>query len=158
NYSAIARIDVAKGVDAVKRDITLDPGWMFTGKVLGPDGKPLTGVRGFGLASWDWWLSDDEELSKGEFTVRGFDPEKPRDVLFMHWEKGLVGAARPPKVKGGPVTVQMEPGAAVTGRLVDADGKPRAGVDLEVSFRTKDRKHWYGYLPERIKTDAEGRF
>jgi RNA polymerase sigma factor (sigma-70 family) len=158
NYSAIARFDAAKGVDVVKRDITLDPGWMFTGKVLGPDGKPLTGVRGFGLASWDWWLSDDEELSKGEFTVRGFDPQKPRDVLFMHREKGLVGATRPPTVKGQPVTVRMEPGAAVAGRLVDADGKPRAGVDLEVSFRTKDRKHWCEYLPERVRTDAEGRF
>src|SRR5262249_42535123 len=37
HHSALARIDAAKGVDPVKRDVALDPGWTFTGTVLGPD-------------------------------------------------------------------------------------------------------------------------
>src|SRR5438552_11149088 len=45
NYSAIARVDPPKGVDSVKRDVTLDPGWTFKGTVFGPDGKPLAGAR-----------------------------------------------------------------------------------------------------------------
>ncbi len=51
NYTAIARIDPAQGVESVKRDVTLDPGWTFTGTVLGPDGQPLAGAWGLGLTS-----------------------------------------------------------------------------------------------------------
>jgi hypothetical protein len=52
----------------------------------------------------------------------------------------------------------MEPGAVVTGRVVDADGRPRAGVELEVSFRPKGERYWSGYFPKLLKTDREGRF
>src|SRR5262249_28023982 len=134
----------------VKRDVTLDPGWTFTGTVLGPDGKPLAGARAFGLNGPVW---DREALKTAEFTVRGFSPRRSWDVLFRHPEKGLVGVAQAPKESGGSVTVRLEPGAAVTGRLVDADGKPRAGVELEVFCGLKKDLYW-----ERVQTDREGRF
>jgi RNA polymerase sigma factor (sigma-70 family) len=163
NYTALARIEPAKGVEKVTRDVTLDPGWTFTGTVLGPDGKPLTGVRVFGLShrfpSWD-----RAELTSAAFTVRAFNPHRPRDVFFQHPQKGLVGVAQQPKENGESVTVRMEPGATVTGRLVDVSGKPRAGVELEVRFRLKrdplwDRYPREGRYPhELIKTDQEGRF
>jgi RNA polymerase sigma factor (sigma-70 family) len=159
NCGALARVDPAKGVGSVRRDVTLDPGWTFTGKVLGPDGKPLAGARGFAvtgrLPPWD-----RAGMRSAEFTVRGFNPQRPRDVLLQHPERGLVGVVQPPKENGGSVTVRMEPGAAITGRLVGADGKPRAGVELELSFRPKKvrRPDWEEYPPERIETDREGRF
>jgi hypothetical protein len=158
-YNAIARIDPAKGAESVHRDVTLDPGRTFTGTVLGPDGKPLPGVRSFGLSGWDGW--EREAMKAAEFKVLGFNPRRPRDVLFQHLEKGLVGEAQPPKDEGGSVTVRMEPGAAVAGLLVDADGQPRAGVELNLTFRPnrpKERSGAYNYCPERIKTDREGRF
>jgi RNA polymerase sigma factor (sigma-70 family) len=150
NYRALARINPARGADAVKRDVTLDPGWTFTGTVLGPDGKPLAGARGFGLNGAVW---DLEGMKTAAFTVRGFSPRRSWDVLFRHPEKGLVGVAQPPKDNGGSVTVRLEPGAAVTGRLVDAAGQPRAGVKLEVVYRLKEDLYW-----ERVKTDRQGRF
>ena len=56
----------------------------------------------------------------------------------------------------------MQPGATVTGRLVDPDGRPRSGVELELSLRPKfgpDPPAWTHYFGrERIKTDQEGRF
>ena len=54
NYNAIARIEPAKGVVAVKRDVTVDPGWKFTGTVLGPDGKPLSGALSFDVTGHQW--------------------------------------------------------------------------------------------------------
>ena len=42
--------------------------------------------------------------------------------------------------------------------LVATDGKPRAGVELEVTFRPKGWPVWYDYSPARIQTDREGRF
>jgi protocatechuate 3,4-dioxygenase beta subunit len=158
NYTAVARIDPAKGVDPVKRDVTLDPGWTFSGKLVGPDGKPRSGALGLGLNNrFPSWNAGG--IKAAEFTVRKFNPRGPRDVLFQHREKGLIGIARPPKENGGSVTVRMQPGAAVTGRLVDADGKPRSGVELEVAFHPKEKGGWWeDYSPARLRTDGEGRF
>jgi hypothetical protein len=160
NYSAIARIDPPKGVESVKRDVTLDPGWTFTVTVLAPDGKPLAGAWGIGLTGY-WW--EPERIKTAEFTVRGFNPRHPRDVLFQHLENGLVGVARPPKDNGDSITVKMQPGATVTGRLVDTDGRPRAGVALEVWVHdSKEEPAWPSWSryssPEGINTDREGRF
>jgi hypothetical protein len=157
NFCALARIDPVKGVESVKRDVTIDPGWTFTGTVLGLDGKPLIGARGFGTIEG----RGRERKKTSEFTVRAFNPHRPRDIYFQHLEKGLVGVAQPPKENGGSVTVQMAPGAAVKGRLVDANGKPRPDVELELRFHSKQERSdfpWSGYSPEPIKTDSEGRF
>jgi protocatechuate 3,4-dioxygenase beta subunit len=155
NYGALARINPTKGVESVKRDVTLDPGWTFTGRVLGPDGRTLAGVRNFGLGVPPW---HPEGMKTAEFTVQGFNPRRPREILFQDLQKGLVGIVQPPKENGGSVTVRMEPGATVTGRLFDADGKPRANVELDLTFRPKENPYWPNYSPKSIKTDRDGRF
>ena len=155
NYGAVARIDPPKGVDSMTRNVTLDPGWRIKGTVLGPDGQPLAGARRFfmGIGRTYW---ERDRMKTAEFTG-WFNPRRP-DILFHHPEKGLVGVARPPKENDSSITVRLEPGAAVAGRLVGADGRPRAGVELEVSFRPKKRQFWFDYFPRRITTDQEGRF
>jgi hypothetical protein len=156
SYNALTRVNPPRGAESFRRDVTLDPGWTFTGTVLGPDGKPLEGVRSFGLSGWGGWGRD--EMKGPDFKVWAFNPRQPREVLFQHAEKGLVGAAAPPKANGGAVTVRMQPGATVTGRLLDADGQARAGVGLKVHFLPKGKEVWHGYSPESVKTDWEGRF
>jgi RNA polymerase sigma factor (sigma-70 family) len=155
NYSAIARVNPARGVQKVKRDVTLDPGWTFKGTVLGPDGKPLAGARRFDWNSKRWW---QREQRKAATFTGGFNPRHPCDIVFQYPEKGLVGAAHPPKKNGGSVNVRMGTGAAVTGRLIDADGRPRTGVRLAVSFRPKGWGSWYNYSPKPTRTDRKGRF
>ena len=158
NYTALARIDPAVSDQAVKRDVALDPGWTFTGALQGPDGKPLVGARSFGLSDRD---DGRIPMKRAEFTVVAFNPRGPRDVFFVHQEKGLVGEARAPKENGGSVTVRMEPGATITGRLVDGDGEPRAGIELQVWIRHEGRSlasDWSEYSHSRIGTDREGRF
>jgi RNA polymerase sigma factor (sigma-70 family) len=150
NFVAFARIDPAPGSESVRRDIELVRGWTFTGTLLGPDGKPLVGAVMGGSS---------EAMKSAEFTVRRFNPRRPRPVFFRHPGKGLIGVAPAPQKDGASVTVRMGPGAAVKGRLVDADGTPRAGVELWVSFQPKGEPHWNEQgLRERIKTDREGRF
>jgi RNA polymerase sigma factor (sigma-70 family) len=156
NFAAFARVDPPKGAESVKRDITLIPGWTFTGTILGPDGKPLAGARACGLSGWGQW--EREALKTAEFTVREFNPRRPRPVLFRNPETGLVGVAQPPAESGGRVTVRMEPGATVTGRLVDVDSEPRARVELTLSFRLRKGLEGESYLREPIRTDAAGRF
>jgi RNA polymerase sigma factor (sigma-70 family) len=155
--NALARIDPAPGTERLTRDVTLDPGLTFHGTLVGPDGKPLRGVRTYGLRGDDGW--ERPALPTAEFTVQAFNPRRPRPVLFRHLETGLVGTFAPPADPGRPVTVRLQPGAAVTGRLLDADGRPRAGVKLDLSIRAHG-KSWDGYsLPDQpIRTDADGRF
>jgi RNA polymerase sigma factor (sigma-70 family) len=158
NYTGLARVEPPQGTARWVRDLPVDcdPGWSFTGRVLGPDDKPLPGVLSFGLVRrLEPW---DAQKKMAEFTVSGLNPRRPREFLFLHQEKGLVGTAGPPKANGGSVMVRMVPGAAVRGRLVDADGRPRAGVELKLTFRTKTESFWQSYPPESIKTDMEGRF
>jgi RNA polymerase sigma factor (sigma-70 family) len=154
NCGAFARIDPALGAESVKCDITLIPGWKFTGTVLGPDGQPLAGTENFLLAGSRW----DREATKTAVFTAWFNPHEPYEILCRHFEKRLVGTTFPPKENGGSVTVRMEPAATVTGRLLDAHGKPRAGADLRVMFQPKRSGGRYDYLPEPVRTDANGRF
>jgi hypothetical protein len=149
NYSALARINPFKGVDSVTRDVTLDPGWRIKGTVLGPDGQPLAGAFGMRVG----------QMKTAEFTMRGLNPRRSRELLFRHPAKGLIGLAPPPKVNGGSITVRLQPGAAVAGRLVDADGRPQADVALSVRFGPKGGPAHERYSThERITTDRDGRF
>ena len=94
NYSALAEVDPPKGSDSLHRDITLDPGSTFPGIVLGPDGKPMTGAR-------SWAVDSLEPMKTAEFTVSGMNPkEPPRDLVFLHPERGLVGIRGPPRRRG----------------------------------------------------------
>jgi hypothetical protein len=153
NYSALARIDPSQGVESVRRDVTLDPGWTFTGTVLGPDDEPFVGARHIGLSDRD---GPYNTMKTAAFTVKAFNPRRPRDVFFQHSEKGLVGVARPPEENGGSIRVKMQPGATVTGRLLDTEGRPRARADWQVAFRSTEVQAWSGY--HSGKTDQDGRF
>ena len=158
NYAEIARIDPAKGVDSVTRDMTLDPGWDFSGTVLGPDGKNLFWARGFDFVlneshSWDYGV-----MERTEFTVHCCNPRQPRELLLHHPETGLVGLAQTPQNEGDSITVQLQFGATVAGRLLDAEGRPCADVELKLSFRGKQRQVWHRYSTQGIKTDRDGRF
>ncbi len=139
NYTALARIDPAVGERSIKRDVTLDPGSTFKGRLEAPDGSPLIGARSFGLTDRD---DGQTVLKNAGFTVWAFDPRRPRDVFFQHPEKGLVGVLEPPKETGGTVLVKMKPGSTISGRLVDADGKPRADMKMRVRFRLRGKRRF----------------
>jgi protocatechuate 3,4-dioxygenase beta subunit len=156
NYQALARVDPPADAATVRRDATLDPGWTVTGEVHGPDGQPLAGVRCSGLTpAWGW---ERPPLETAAFTVRAFNPKRPRPILFRHVEKGLVGALVAPREAGGRGTVQLEPGATAVGRLVDGDGQPRVGVELDVIIGRLDGWREGYSLPGKVRTDAAGRF
>ena len=155
NFNAIARLDPAKGVDPARRDLTVDPGWAFKVRVLGPDGKHRTGVRILDFNTDRTWAR--EPLAGGEYAGR-YNPRRSDPVLFQVPDQGLVGVAQPPKENGGSVEVRMEAGATVTGRLVEPSGKPRGGVELGVFIRPRGRHGWCDYSPGPMTTDRDGRF
>jgi RNA polymerase sigma factor (sigma-70 family) len=150
--NALAPIDPPQGVKSFRRNIVLDPGETYRGTVLGPDGTPLAGARVLGLSAWGGW---SPPLETASFTVRAFNPRRPRRVFFLHAERRLVGVLDPARDRAAPLRVRLGPAAAVTGRLVDADGRPRGNVRLDVAFR---RSWLVGYFPGEVRTDHDGRF
>jgi RNA polymerase sigma factor (sigma-70 family) len=156
NYHALARVDPAKDGPTATRNVVLDPGETIKGALVGPDGKPVAGARGYGLTRDHGW--ERAPLETADFTIHNYNLRRPRAVLFRHVEKGLVGVMDPPKDAGQVVTVRLQPGATVTGRLLDTDGQPRPNVELDVSMQVSTDT-WGGYsLPTKVKTDADGRF
>jgi hypothetical protein len=152
-------IDVPADAKSLTCDIPVDPGRSVRGTVLGPDGKPLTGTLVKGLtAIWP----TPTALKNATFTAVALDPQEPRQLLFVHLQRKLVGQLVVRGDEKGDVTVQLEPWATLTGRVLDEDGRPLAGVRIHLGF-----PHSTFFLPvtwwvppqgEEVKTDRDGRF
>jgi hypothetical protein len=73
--------------------IALDPGRSTSGRVVGPDDRPLEGVTVAGLTAVKK-VNDrtSDKLSDSNFTALGLEPDHPRTVLFFHTAKRLARA------------------------------------------------------------------
>jgi hypothetical protein len=145
-YNALSPINPDEKAESVALDLTLQPARTLPGTVVGPDGKPLTGVEVFGLTA----LPDEETLESASFTVTGLNPRGTRELCFHHREIGLGKVLAVRGDESGPLTVRLEPCGSVLGRLVDKSGNPVPGVTVWLRGGNGP-----GVL---AKTDREGRF
>ena len=161
-FTALAPVDPKPGAQAAAVQIVLEAGNTVTGRVLDPDGKPLAGAlaRGLKSAPLVFGVWEDKPLPTAAFEAVAVDPTRPRALVFIHPERKLGGSVRVTGAEKGPVEVKLRPWATVTGRLVDADGKPAANVRLSFVMSLDEADPaGVGSLPERnVKTDAAGRF
>ena len=155
-FDALVGVKPERGATRVRCELELDPGRTVTVQVRGPDGKPLAGAQAFGqsarvspFAGWS------QRPLPAEFPVYGLAPGKGREVLVIHPEKHLAARCEIKGDEDGPVALALEPAAAVVGRLVDDEGRPRKDVAVDVRFLLGgDQILHLG----RSKTDAEGKF
>ncbi|MBN2218468.1 MAG: carboxypeptidase regulatory-like domain-containing protein, partial [Pirellulales bacterium] len=124
--------------------------------VLDPDGKPLPEAK----VHASIWTEEKDfkhnrdymtdaagvvqvELPKTYSIVRLWASKKPFVTRFVHWEQNELAG-----VKGLPeeTTVQLRPGVTIGGRIVDEQGKPIAGVKVEL------------FSHDAVTTDADGRW
>ena len=95
--------------------------------MVDPDGKPVTGVRCYGLSS-TWGFI--KTLPDDTFEVHGLEPGHPRQLIFAHKDRRLVGAViiKDEDLKSdAPLEVRLGPPGSIKGRLVDEDGLPAGG-------------------------------
>jgi RNA polymerase sigma factor (sigma-70 family) len=148
-FNQLLLINPGETDETLTRDVALQPARPLRGKVVGPDGQGVAGVRAYKLAPGI--LS--QPLAGDTFTVEGLNPRRPRHLLFFDKERKHGAFVT---IKGEvrePLTVRLEPCGSAAGRLVDEDGQPAAGVVVRL-----DTEDIHDTGPETVKTDAAGRF
>jgi hypothetical protein len=141
---AHAVLDLEPRVAEHSVELKLRRGVTITGRVVGPDGRPIAEASAFGRSytpyreyTFPLVAFNGEvpgiDVKDGRFEIPGCDPEKPGTFYFIDLKDGLGGVA---EVSGksaasGPVTVRLQPTAKARFRLTGPDGKPAAGREPE---------------------------
>ncbi len=123
-------VNVSADAESFTVDLELTRGLSRKGRVVDPDGKPVTGAYCYGLsATW----GQMKTLTDDTFEARGLEPDHPRQLIFAHNDRRLVGSVI---IKGedsasdAPLVVRLDRPGSIKGRLVDEDGLPLAGATL----------------------------
>ena len=160
NYEAIEGLDLEAGLESADRDLQVDPGRTIAGTIVDPDGLPLSGVEARFLEAFGY--GSPRTLPSAEFEARGVDPRSPRRAFFVHRGRQLAGTLLLDGGREGPMTVAMVPWGVLTGRVVDDQGEPMTGIELDDYAMTSDPAR---FDPDRgdvihngEHVDAEGRF
>jgi RNA polymerase sigma factor (sigma-70 family) len=159
NLHAYRILHITADARTFTADVTVDPGVSRMVKIVGPDGKPLSGA---------WVVNErslggfSKPLAATEFTVSALDPDTPRRLYAQHDGKRLGGFLTLDGKRTGPAILKLEPTATITGRFVDEDGKPLQGFrihpsydDTEIGILLNTRGR---YEASPVVTDADGRF
>ena len=158
-YNTLVEINPTKDVTALRRDITLDPGKAVSGTVVGPDGKPVEGVRID--ATWQGSIRPSPEGQPARFTLQAINAANPQPFFFYHMEKKLGAAVLPRGDEPKNYTVRLQPLGTLTGRILDEDGAPLVGAQLTVIIEGGQLNltpGWGGVFSSRVTTDRAGRF
>jgi beta-lactamase regulating signal transducer with metallopeptidase domain len=165
---AMIRKNAALGDPPFYAKVELDPGDPLTGRLVGPEGKPLGGVpiqaysrRGGNDFSGDNYGSffDTKSEADGSFRLR-----MTKGGTGVFW---IVPENFAPKqiVSGAKVgdwgDIKLEEGVGLKGQVVDATGKPLAGVWVNLADRKSQEEIQMpvaSSLRRSGQTDAEGRF
>jgi beta-lactamase regulating signal transducer with metallopeptidase domain/protocatechuate 3,4-dioxygenase beta subunit len=153
-FQAVNLITVSEKATKATCDLTLVPGRAIPGMIIGPDGKPLSGVRVIGLTTSDF--SASAPLKSAGFTVTGLTPRRPRLLGFYQKEQQLGAQLLVRSDDKGPLTVRLQKCGTLTGRLLDADKNPRTSIRLRARAESPS---WTPATSEiSATTDKDGRF
>ena len=116
-----------------------------TGRVLGPDTKPIVGAR---LYSTRWLeqkpqspeefiqvqcaTSDAAGRFKFKLPRKGFRPDRPNPLIARADGFGLAWSDLPMKEQSADVTLQLVKDTVIHGRLITTEGKPSVGTTVRV--------------------------
>ena len=143
--------------DTAEVTIEFDRGRSVSGTVVDAEGRPATGVTAYELTACfphSQKLKDD-----GAFTALALDPNQPRTLLFVDAAKKL---SAPVTLKGDEMNLKLklQTWGKLTGRLLDADGKPMAGATVSASPKNNMQHMAFGTAIRGLSatTDADGKF
>jgi RNA polymerase sigma factor (sigma-70 family) len=158
DYHALAEVDLLPGAESPTVDLQVDPGRIVALTTVDPEGRPIGGTMASGLI--DQYPPNLSRQESPTFEVRALDPTQPRRVTITYAGRKLAGSVYLKGDEAGTLTVRLRPWGTITGRVLDADGAPRANIPVR---ETKDVLfQWpaepYGLLPGDIRTGDDGQF
>ena len=139
-------------------DIVLEDGASWRGRVLDPDGRPLTDCKAVTLAGTTWSASGP--CPQGSFSLRhlpagnyevGVATDEPSDLGARFWKTKTRIAQAEHRIQ----ELSWPRGVTLTGVIVDQAGSPIAGARLSATPEPWDGR------PDReviVRADAAGRF
>jgi RNA polymerase sigma factor (sigma-70 family) len=157
----------------------------LTGRVLGPDGKPVAGAEVGAVAytkrqprKGEGWQDVEEVLGVGKTDRRGrFRLSVRRTSSAEDYSLHVIAAGRGyglgwhnlhPDVERPEADIRLRPEQTLRGRLLDVQGNPAAGIKVHLAYVGDDKKHdTVGFYkahkglpawPAPVTTDPQGRF
>jgi RNA polymerase sigma factor (sigma-70 family) len=156
------RIDYPKNAKEQTFDIMFDPGRTLKGSLIDADGRPVRGATAWGLMLGRNMLGairEGEQVLKTEaFTATGIDRHQPCTLSFIHRERKLIGQVVVRSEDKGPLTVRLQPWGTLTGRLINAEGKPLAGMKIYLEYPNSSDAGMMRPPDQEFSTDRDGRF
>jgi RNA polymerase sigma factor (sigma-70 family) len=143
NYNVVAELDLDPKAEAATVDLQVDPGRTIELTPVDPEGRPLAGTSAAGVG--ELFATQEYAQPSPTIEVRGLAPGHPRRVVIAHAARKLIGSVYLQGDEAGPSTLRLRPWGAITGRVVDDDGRPRGGLGL---------MSLHGTTPKRL--DIEG--
>jgi hypothetical protein len=153
-------LKIKPDVEVVKQDIVFERAPILTVRIQGADGGPLRGVWVGGSSPQDWHSPPTVHCKEADCTVYEIEPGKPRLLVFYHAERKLFGTLTLKRDEIAPVVAKFGPAGSIEGRLLDAEGKPLAGMVVDVHYQQKATSEIHKIVPKakQVVTDATGAF
>jgi hypothetical protein len=155
---ALKVLNLAPDAGAAQCELFVQRGQTMTVKIEDADGKPLKGTTLAGVT--DGWPGA-MTIKDATCTVFALDAKKSRRVLFYHAGRKLAGELTVRGDEKEPPVARLHPTGAVIGRVLNREGQPIAGADVNLSSPDNAARELYRQLDQRrkvIRTDKDGRF
>jgi RNA polymerase sigma factor (sigma-70 family) len=155
-------LQIKPDAKVVQRDIILERASVLPVRIQDADGKPLRGVWVGGSVSPPWYSAI--QCPEADCPVYGVEPGKPRLLVFYHPARKLASTFPLKGDEKAPVVAKLSPAASIKGRLLDAEGKPLAGVVVDANYRQHAASEVYNALHGEyganrlVVTSADGAF
>ena len=149
------------------------PGRVLSGTALDPQGRPVAGAAVWPAPRYD--LAEDPYqayVQAGPAMVTGADGRftvslpAGTDGVDICAPGSLTAQVDVSVAPSGPITVEVRPGARISGQVIDADGAPIAGMSVWTRIAGSSARHYFprespcfreGTAAHGV-TDREGRF
>jgi hypothetical protein len=150
-------VDAKPGTAIVHQDLFVERESARTVKIQDAEGRSLARVWAAGLRSDRSWAV---RLSGDSCPAYALEANKPRVMVFYDPGKKLAGSLRLTANEKEPIVAKLGPHGSMRGRLLDADGKPLAGVVVDARYRDQEAGNIHGIIhkAKQAVTDADGAF
>jgi protocatechuate 3,4-dioxygenase beta subunit len=149
-------LEIKPDAGTVKQDILLERANVLTVKIVDADNRPVKGTRVAGTSPQDWHspIPAAETVCK----VYHLEPGMPRLIVVYDPAGKQFGTLRLKGDEKESATVKLGPGAKVTGRLIDENGRPLSDFGVNLYHLERAAEEIRPQASGAKATDADGKF